>query len=97
MSTLDQYVLAIEVTDLLPLTAFPLYVDGPRFADTYGFSVHCCVEAEPVSMSDLGDEEAGYDVPFFGKPCGKRRGTALFRHPLTSVLIEVANASCARF
>jgi hypothetical protein len=97
VSTLDQYVLAMEGHGPPTLPAFPLYLNGAPFADTYGFSVHCCVEAEPVSMSDLGGEEAGYDVPFFGKPCGKRRGTALFRHPLTSVLIEVTNASCARF
>ena len=48
-------------------------------------------------MSDLDDEETGCDVPFFGKPCGKQSRTALFRHPLTGALIEVANASCARF
>lgn len=97
ISTLDQYVLAIEGQGPPTVPAFPLYVNGALFADTYGFSVHCCVEAEPVSMSDLGDEETGCDELFFGKPYRKQSGPALFRHPRTSVLIEVANAGCARF
>lgn len=97
VSTLDQYVVAMDGQGPPTVPAFPLYVNGAPFTDSYDFSVHWCVEAEPVSMSDLGDEETGQDVPFFGEPCPKRNGTALFRHPLTNELIEVANASCARF
>jgi hypothetical protein len=97
ISALDQYVFAMEGHGPPSLPAFPLYVNGAPFEDTYGFSVHCCVEAKPVSISDLGDEEARSDVPFFGQPCGEQRGNALLRHPLTSVPIEVANASSARF
>jgi hypothetical protein len=97
ISTLDQYVLAIEGHGPPTLPAFPLSVSGAHFADTYAFSVHCCVEAGPVSMCDLGDEQSGNEVPVFGRPCRKQSATGLFRHPITSALIEVENASCARF
>jgi len=99
IGTLDEYVVAMDGQGPPTLPAFPLYVNGVPFADgdTYGFSVRCCVEAQPVSMSNLDDEETEHDLPFFGEPCRKRSGSALFRHPLTSVLLEVANASCARF
>ncbi|SRR6266436_1879859 len=97
ISTLEQYVLVMEGHGPPTLPAFPLYVDGIPFTETYSFSVQCCVEAEPVSMSDLGDEESGDDAPSFGTPCAKQSGNGLFRHPLTSAPIEVANASCARF
>jgi len=98
VSSLDQYEVAMEGQGPPTLPAFPMYdLNGAAFVDTYGFSVRCCVEAQPVSMSNLGDEETGDDLPFFGEPCRKPSGSALFRHPLTSVLMEVANASCARF
>jgi hypothetical protein len=97
ISALDQYVLAMEGHGPPTLPAFPLYVNGAHFANNYAFSVHCCVEAGPVSMSDLGDEPSGNEVPVFGESCRKQSGTGLFRHPITSALIEVANASCDRF
>jgi hypothetical protein len=98
VSTLDQYEVAMDGQGPPSLPAFPLYdVNEAPSAGTYGFIVRCCVEAQPVSMSNLGDEETGYDVPFFGGPCRKQSETALFRHPLTNVLMEVPNASCARF
>jgi hypothetical protein len=97
ISTLDQYVLAMEGHGPPTLPAFPLYVSGAHFADTYAYSVHCCLEAGPVSMCDLGDEQNDKEVPVFGEPCPKESGTGFFRHPITSALIEVENASWARF
>jgi hypothetical protein len=83
-STLDQYEVAMEGQGPPSLPPFPLYdVNEAPFVGTCGFIVRCCVEAQPVSMSNLGDEETGYDVPFFGDPCRKQSEIALFRHPLT--------------
>src|SRR5713226_3399320 len=77
INTLDQYVLAMEGHGPPTLPAFALYVSGAP-SDTYAFSVHCCVEAGPVSMCDLGDEQSDNDEPVFGEPCLKQSGTGLF-------------------
>jgi hypothetical protein len=97
ISALDQYVVATEGHGPPTLPTFALYLDGVLFAENYDFSVHCCVEAGPVSMCDLGDEQNDNEAPIFRMPCREPSRTGLFRHPITSALIEVENASCARF
>jgi hypothetical protein len=97
IEALQQYYVALEGQGPPRLPPFPLYSESAPFTGSYGFTVGCCLRAEPVSMSDLGDDQTENEVPSFGEACRAGSRTGLFRHPVTDGLIEVANASCARF
>jgi hypothetical protein len=93
----QQYIVALEGQGPPTLPPFELYLNDAPFTGSYGFIVRCRLQNEPVSMSDLAGEQTGDGVPSFGEPCGTHHATGLFRHPVTSERIEVANAGCARF
>lgn len=97
IEALQQYYVALEGQGPPRVPPFPLYSEDAPFTGNYSFTVACCLRAEPVSMSNLGNEQTEDHVPFFGEACKARSRTALFRHPVTEELIEVADASCARF
>lgn len=97
IEALQQYCVALQGLGPPRLPPFPLYSENSPFTGTYSFTVGCCLRAEPVSMSDLGDEQTENQEPSFGEAYRGRRRTGLFSHPVTGELIEVANASCARF
>jgi hypothetical protein len=97
IGTLQQYFVALEGQGPPTLPPFALYLNDAPFAGSYGFIVRCRLRNEPVSMSDLAGEQTGDEVPSFGEPCGTHHAMGLFRHPVTSERIEVANAACARF
>jgi len=79
------------------LQPFPLYHEGALFTERYGLIVRCCLRPEPVSMSDMGDEKTGSQLPGFGEVCSPNNATGLFCHPVTNEPIEIPHASCARF
>jgi hypothetical protein len=91
----QQYFVSLEGEGPPRTPAFPLYFEDAPFTKTYGFMLRCRLMPEPVSMSRLGDEQTGKEVPFFGQPSSRR--DALFRHPVSGELIEVSNAGSARF
>lgn len=95
LAPLQQYFVALDGEGPPALPPFTLYAEDAPFTQNYGFVVRCCLKAEPVSMSCLGGEQTGNEMPFFGQPCSRQ--DALFRHPFTGKLIEVANAGSARF
>jgi hypothetical protein len=95
IGTLQEYFVAMDGDGPPRVPAFPLYFEDVPFSATYGFVVRCCLKPEPVSMSCLADHQTGSDVPLFGQPCSQQN--ALFRHPDSGVLIEVADAGSARF
>ena len=73
---------------LPPFSLHTTDVEKARFTGTYGYELHCCLRGEAVSTCD---------TPPFGSPCVEKTSRALFHHPYTRALIEVANAACARF
>lgn len=95
IGTLREYLVAVDGDGPPRVPAFPLYLEDAPFTETYGFAVRCCLKSERVSMSCLADDQTGSDVPIFGEPCSKQ--DALFQHPATGELIEVANVGSARF
>ena len=95
IGSLQQYFVSLEGEGPPKTPPFPVYYENSPFTKTYGFAVRCYLKPEPVSMSDLGDEQAGKEVPLFGKPCSRR--DALFRHPVSGELMEVSHAGSARF
>jgi hypothetical protein len=97
IEALPQYSVVLDGQGPPRLSPFPLYSNDALFTQKYGFIVCCRLRAEPVSMSDPGEERTGSEVPFFGKPCATDDATGLFHHPVTGNLIKVANAGCARF
>jgi hypothetical protein len=97
IAALQQYYIALEGLGPPRLRPFPLYSNNGPITGSYSFTLGCCLRAEPVSMSDLGDERTENEEPSFGEACRGGIRTGLFRHPVTGELIEVANASCARF
>jgi hypothetical protein len=94
---LKEYGVCVDGQGPPGLPPFPLYFENSLFSASYGFTVGCSLRPEPVSMSDLGDEQTGNEVVVFGQACPQQSRTALFRHPGTGELIEVAHAGCARF
>jgi hypothetical protein len=97
IDVLQHYYVALEGQGPPRLPPFPLYFEDAPVTRNYGFTAACCLRPEPVSMSDLGDEQTEGEIPSFGEACTALRGTALFRHPATEELIEVTDAGCARF
>lgn len=97
IAALQQYYVALEGQGPPRLRPFPLCSNNSPFTGSYSFTVGCSLRAEPVSMSDLGDERPENEEPSFGEACRGSSRTGLFRHPVTGELIEVPNASCARF
>ena len=95
IATSQQYFVSLEGEGPPRTPAFPLYFEDAPFTKTYGFMVRCRLMPEPVSMSCLGDEQTGKEVPIFGEPSSRR--DALFRLPVSGELIEVSNAGSARF
>jgi len=94
---LKEYYVRMEGQGPPGLPPLPLYFENSLVSDSYSFNVGCSIRPEPVSMSDLGDEQTGNEVVVFGQACSQQSRAALFRHPETGELIEVANAGCARF
>lgn len=97
IEALQQYWVAIEGQGPPRLPPFSVYARGFLFTGNYGYAVRCCLRPQSVSMSDPGDEQIENGAVVFGSPCGTGKGVAVFCHPSTNEVIEVANASCARF
>jgi hypothetical protein len=95
IGNLQEYFVNIDGEGPPRVPAFPLYVEDAPFTGTYAFAVNCCLKPEPVSMSCLADNLMDSDVPLFGQPCSRR--DALYCHPATGAVIEVASVGSARF
>ena len=90
---LDDYNVYLAGKGPPKVPAFTFQFKGP-----YGFSVHCSLRANVVSMSDWhGDVRIKRKVKFFGEPCNPKARMGVFTHPETLQAIEVPNAGCARF
>jgi len=95
IADLEEYYVALAGEGPPRTPPFPVYYEDSPFTKTYSFAVRCFLKPRPVSMSDLGDERIGEEMPFFGQRSSRR--DALFRHPVSGELIEVSNAGSARF
>ena len=95
IGTLGQYFVTLDGQGPPRKPPFQVYHENSPFTKTYGFTIRCHLKPQSVSMSDLGEEQSGKEVPFFGEPCSRR--DALFRHPVSGELIEVLQAGSARF
>jgi hypothetical protein len=67
IAALQQYYIALEGQGPPRLRPFPLYSNNALFTGSYSFTLGCCLRAEAVSMSDLGDEQTENEEPSFGE------------------------------
>jgi len=94
---LQQYIVSLDGQGPPRRPPFALYHNGASFDGEYGFAVRCCLRAEPVCTSDLGDNEDRGALAEFGQSCSTLSETGRFRNPANGAVIEVAGAGCARF
>lgn len=86
INPLREYSVALDGQGPPETAPFPLYADGGLFTKNYGFVIRLCLRPEPVLMSDP-----------HGDSCVEPDRNAIFHHPVSGKVIEVAGVGYARF